>query len=317
MGPTVRNVILIGASGNIGLYILKELLSHPDHLKVTVLTRATSTATFPDGVRVVRSDYSRASLEEAFKGQNVALSFLNYDVSVDQKLIIDAAIKAGVDRFVPSDYGVRTYHPLYNVGVATYKRQFVEYLESKQDSIGWTAIICNPWIEYCLLDGLLGFDLDKQEAGIIDGGESPFSGSTRPYIARAVGNLLIDSAAYNHSKNQYVHLAGHTLTQNKLVSILEQLTGKQWKKDHVKSSELIERGHKLIADGSPWGMAFIVRAVTCSQVDGEVVGDLRKQNPWDKRLGLRLDDLETDLRDTLDGKYPVIHMPPTIIPGKS
>lgn len=76
------------------------------------------------------------------------MSFLNYDVSVDQKMIIDAAIKAGVDRFVPSDYGVRTYHPLYNVGVATYKRQFVEYLESKQDSISWTAIICNPWIEY-------------------------------------------------------------------------------------------------------------------------------------------------------------------------
>ena len=152
---------------------------------------------------------------------------------------------------------------------------------------------------------------------IIDDGDSPFSGSTRPYVARAVGNLLIDQVAYNDSKNQYVHLAGHTLTQNKLVSILEKLTGNQWKKDHVKSTELIERGRKFIAEGSPWGMAFVVRAVTCSKVDGEVAGDLRKLNPWDERLGLKLNDLEVDLRDTLDGKYPVVHMPPTIIPGRS
>ncbi|KAH7089423.1 hypothetical protein FB567DRAFT_520740 [Paraphoma chrysanthemicola] len=316
MTKHVRSVILIGASGNIGVHVLTQLLAHPERPEVTVLTREESTAEFPEPVRVFRSDYSSTSLEQAFKNQDVALSFLNYDVPFDRlKLIIDAAIKAGVDRFIPSDYGIRTYHERYNVGVATYKRKVVRHLEEKEGLISWTSFICNPWIEYCLLDGLLGFDLGKHEADIVDSGDDPFSGSTRSYVAQAVCNLITDPAAYHDSKNQYVHLAGHTLTQNKILSVLEKVSGKQWKIDYTKADDVIAEGQKLIAVGNPWGMALIVRAVTCGRTgEGEGVGDLRYQRPWDERLGLKLNDLEDDLRATLEGQFPIIHMPPIIIP---
>lgn len=131
----------------------------------------------------------------------------------------------------------------------------------------------------------------------------------------AVCNLLMDPAAYHDSKDKYVHLAGHTLTQIKIVSILEKLTGKQWKRENVKADDMIAEGRKLIAAGSPWGMALIVRALTCSRTaKGERKGDLREYQPWDKRLGLKVNDLEDDIRGTLDGQFPIIHMPPTIIP---
>jgi hypothetical protein len=167
----------------------------------------------------------------------------------------------------------------------------------------------------CLLDGLLGFDLEKHEASIVDSGDNPFSGNTRPYVAQAVCNLLTYPAAYQSSKNQYVHLTGHTLTQNKIVSILEELTGKKWKTDHVKANDLISEGRDLIAAGNHWGMALVVRAVTCGRTDeGEAVGDFRSLSPWDERLGLKLNDLKDDLRATLEGQIPIIHMPPVIIP---
>lgn len=146
MNLCIKNV---QASGNMGVHVLKQLLAHPNHPEVTVLTREESAAEFTEPVRVFRSDYSAASLEQAFKHQDVVLSFLNYDVPFDRlKLIIDAAIKAGVDRFIPSDYGIRTYHEQYSVGVATYKRKIVQYLEAKAGLISWTSFICNPWIEY-------------------------------------------------------------------------------------------------------------------------------------------------------------------------
>ncbi|KAL6703097.1 hypothetical protein ACN47E_010234 [Coniothyrium glycines] len=316
MSKPVRNVILIGASGNMGVHVLKQLLAHPHHPGVSVLTREESTAEFPKPVKVFKTDYSPASLEQAFKNQDVVLSFLNYDVPFHRlELIIDAAIKAGVDRFVPSDYGIRTYHERYDVGVATYKRQIVEHLEAKAGSISWTSFICNPWIEYCLLDGLLGFDLEKQEANIVNKGDSPFSGSNRAYVAQAVCNLLTDQSAYHDSKNQYVHIAGHTLTQNGILSILKKLSGKPWKVEYVEADDMIAEGRKLIAVGNPWGMALVVRAVTCGYIeDGVCVGDLRSQNPWDERLGLKLNDLEDDLRATLEGQFPIIHLPPVIIP---
>lgn len=131
------------------MHVLEQLLAHPKRPEVTVLTREESTAEFAEPAKVFRTDYTSASLEQAFKDQDVVLSFLNYDVPFDRlKLIIDAAIKAGVDRFIPSDYGVRTYDEDYEIGVATYKRKIVRYLESKAGLISWTAFICNPWIEY-------------------------------------------------------------------------------------------------------------------------------------------------------------------------
>lgn len=134
-------------------------------------------------------------------------------------------------------------------------------------------------------------------------------------MAQAVCNLLTDPAAYHDSKNQYIHLAGHSLTQNIILAQLEKLSGTQWKTENVKSDDMIAEGHNLIAVGNPWGMALVVRAVTCSRTEeGESVGDLRSQSPWDERLGLKLDALEDDLRATLEGQFPIIHMPPAIIP---
>ena len=52
------------------------------------------------------SDYSTASLIKAFKGLDAVISAIATFSTQEQIKIVDAAIEAGVRRFIPSEYGI-------------------------------------------------------------------------------------------------------------------------------------------------------------------------------------------------------------------
>lgn len=60
-------------SGTLGSVVLKILLDSP--YDTTVLSRQQSSSQFPEGVRVIRTDYDDPeSLESAMQGQDVVIS---------------------------------------------------------------------------------------------------------------------------------------------------------------------------------------------------------------------------------------------------
>ncbi|KAK2470427.1 hypothetical protein H9L39_18044 [Fusarium oxysporum f. sp. albedinis] len=136
MSTQVKNVALIGASGNLGVVIQDHFLAQKDSpLHLSVLTRENSGAKFSKGLSVISTDYSPESLERGLRGQDVVIMLLPPESTVDHETVIDAAVKAGVKRFFPSEYGVRTYHPAFadSVLLATKKRSIVKHLEKTQD----------------------------------------------------------------------------------------------------------------------------------------------------------------------------------------
>jgi uncharacterized protein YbjT (DUF2867 family) len=58
MSGEIKNVIVFGASGNVGQLIVSSLVAA--NFTVSALTRSTSTATFPPRVSVHRTDYSHS-----------------------------------------------------------------------------------------------------------------------------------------------------------------------------------------------------------------------------------------------------------------
>jgi hypothetical protein len=72
---------------------------------LTTVIRETSKATFPSGVQVAKSDFSLKSLTEIFQGKDAVVSMLPITALADQGVAIEAAIAAGVKRFIPSEYG--------------------------------------------------------------------------------------------------------------------------------------------------------------------------------------------------------------------
>jgi saccharopine dehydrogenase-like NADP-dependent oxidoreductase len=152
MSSTIKNVIIIGAGGHLGPSILSAFEADP-HFTVSVLTRNSSTSTFPSHVKVHRisDDYPEVELLEAFKGQDAVISTIQTASIKQQETIIDAAIKAGVKRFVPSEFGSDTLNeksvaviPQYFAG----KISTVKYLEEKEkEGLTWTAFITGPFFD--------------------------------------------------------------------------------------------------------------------------------------------------------------------------
>lgn len=131
------------ASGNIGRPILKALLES-NLFNVTVISRHESSATFPEGVTVVKSDFSPSHLEQTFRGNDAVVSTISTTAVGEQINIVDAASKAGVKRFITSDFGSDVSDPavLKAVPILGGKKVVVDHLRSKEkDGLTWSAIV--------------------------------------------------------------------------------------------------------------------------------------------------------------------------------
>jgi uncharacterized protein YbjT (DUF2867 family) len=104
-------ILVAGATGDLGRRIVRELLHHD--VRVRVLTRpgsGTAAALFGehDRVDIVTAAYSDpAALTTAVSGVDVVVSAVSgiRPVIVDaQRALLEAAVAAGVPRFIPSDY---------------------------------------------------------------------------------------------------------------------------------------------------------------------------------------------------------------------
>jgi hypothetical protein len=153
MSSPIKKVIVVGAGGHLGPHIISAF-DTSSHFTLSILTRKSSRSTFPSHIPVHRvgDDYPEAELLEALKGQDVVISTIATQAILKQKTIIDAAIKAEVKHFVPSEFGLDTQN---EQGMAVLPQLFkpkveiVEYLKSKEkkDGLRWTAFVTGPFFE--------------------------------------------------------------------------------------------------------------------------------------------------------------------------
>jgi uncharacterized protein YbjT (DUF2867 family) len=98
-----KNVLLVGAAGTLGKHILPNLLAD-SNFKVSVLSRADSTATFPSNVHVLKVDYSnKLALIKALIEPDAIISAVGGEALVNNfdKSLIEAAIEASVKGIIP------------------------------------------------------------------------------------------------------------------------------------------------------------------------------------------------------------------------
>ncbi|EGU73298.1 hypothetical protein FOPG_18697 [Fusarium oxysporum f. sp. conglutinans race 2 54008] len=248
--PAIKNVAVAGASGNIGEPVVEALLAAGFH--VTALARESSSATFPPGVDVKRVDYdSVESLKSALQDQDAVVSTITPTLLSKQVQIIDAAIAAGVRRFIPSEYGINTRtvdHDGLKAMVGP-KIQTVDYLIEKSKgtpSLSWTGLATGLFLDWGLARGFIGFDQTTKSARIIDSGNERFFTANVPFIGKAVAAILTHP---EETANKYLTIASFTTTQNEILKLIERETGEKWTKTSVTSAELNRTGYEKLSKG--------------------------------------------------------------------
>jgi len=144
--------MVVGAGGNLGPAILSAFAAD-DRFTVSILARHSSKSSYPAHLKVhnINDDYPESELLEAFKGQDAVISAIATANVLQQKKMADAAIKAGVKRFVPSEFGSDTRNEKAMAILPQYfekKVATVDYLKTKEkEGLTWTAFVTGPFFE--------------------------------------------------------------------------------------------------------------------------------------------------------------------------
>jgi uncharacterized protein YbjT (DUF2867 family) len=270
---SIKNVVLAGASGNLGPSILTALIN-AGTFNITVFKRIGSKSTFPSSVAVEEVDYtSLSSLTTALTGADALISTLAAEAFPLQDVLVDAAIAAGVQRFLPSEFGSDISNPnTQQLPVFAAKVKLNAYLaeKAKTSSLTYTLVRNSGFLDWGVKVGFL-IDSKSGSPHIYDGGNKPFSVTTLATVGEAVVGVL------NHpeeTKNRAVYIQDAVLTQNQLLEIVKKVTpgSEKWTPVPVSTEEAVkvsyERLAKHLYDAETF-VPFILRSIFAEEYGGE------------------------------------------------
>jgi hypothetical protein len=118
-------------------------------------------------VTVHKVDYaSHAELVRVLKGQDAVISTLAVLAQEAQVQLIDAAVAAGVQRFLPSEYGLDSTDDCVIADLKVYNGKIgtMKHLKSRaaEGKIGYTVLITGLYLDFCLGNGLLVSNWSRQ-----------------------------------------------------------------------------------------------------------------------------------------------------------
>ncbi|KAE8414171.1 hypothetical protein BDV36DRAFT_286415 [Aspergillus pseudocaelatus] len=285
-----KNIVLIGASGDIGKIILDGLVASFS-FNITILSRKESKASFPAGITVRKSDFSDADLEAAFNGQDAIISAVGAAAFGEQKKIVDAAVRSGVQRFIPSEFSSNSQNEAV-LKLAPFfgqKKELIEYLKTKQsDGLSWTAIATSGLLDWSLGNGFLEFDVATRTATIWDGGNQSFTLTNEKQLGQAVASVLQHP---QETSNRYLYIASVETTQNEILAALEEATGAHWSVKATTTEEQVGEGFMKLGAGDFSGAFHLVRATCYGSTPGLQANYAKDLTLANDVLGLKLESV--------------------------
>ncbi|KAM0324063.1 hypothetical protein ACHAQA_008251 [Verticillium albo-atrum] len=226
MAP-IKNVAIAGATGTLGGHILQALQA-TGVFTITILTRSGTTAPTDPSLTIKEVDYtSLASLTAALEGQDALVNASNaHDPSVPLRLI-DAAIAAGVRRFIPSDFGCDTANPhIAALPVFATKAAVLARLrEVASPSFTWTIVANGPFLDWCVRVGFAGINPGRRTTSLHGDGTNVNPWTTLASVGRATAGVLLRP---DETANRLVYVASVYASQARLAELAREAVPGTW-----------------------------------------------------------------------------------------
>jgi nucleoside-diphosphate-sugar epimerase len=226
----MKSVILVaGATGNLGERVVKALLERDTEVRVVVRSSSDNeklNTLEKLGVKIFRVNMSDAEeISRACIGVSCVVSTLQgfQEVIVDiQRKLLDAAIAAGVPRFIPSDYSIDfTKFPPGENRNLDHRRDFHMYLDKTH--ISATTIFNGAFAD--LLTGQMPLILFKQKRILYWGNADQRMDFTTMDNTAA----FTATAALDPSTPRFLRIAGDQVSARELMTIASDVTGKKFR----------------------------------------------------------------------------------------
>jgi uncharacterized protein YbjT (DUF2867 family) len=295
MSTAIKNVALFGAGGNLGPAILNALLAKS--YAVTVFSRTTSSYAPPTGVKLVKTDLTVESLTKELKGQDAVVSVVASAALLSQKTIIDAAIAAGVSRFIPSEFGSDTQVPgiLEHVPIFGHKLEVLAYLDEavkKNPGFSYTAIANGGFFDWGLAVGFLGIDAKAKKATLYDEGNTLFGTTNLATVGVAVAAVL---SKPKETENKYLYISDAIVSQKSLLEAFEKQTGSKFEVSYKSSAEVTKQGWEALNAGD-FNAAL---GLIIGDLFGPGYANLKEEKLSDSLLGIELKTADVVVKEYL------------------
>lgn len=196
-------------------------------------------------------DYTSVpSIVAALQGQDALVSAMAFETIEVQKVLIDAAVQAGVRRMIPSEYGCDTKNPkLASIPIYLPKIAIREYLDQK--------VVENPAFSYTIVMNssflapgwTLNFivDVNEKKCLIKDGGDVLFSAATLPAIGQSIIGILTH---VEETANRPVKIKSVDSTQNELIAMARKIDPTAtWDIRYASTHDLEKEAHERWNNG--------------------------------------------------------------------
>jgi uncharacterized protein YbjT (DUF2867 family) len=221
--------VLAGATGNLGGRIARAILEQGVNLRAIVRHNSDSNKVEDLrklGAEIAAVDFNSVpELTKACSGGSCVVSALSglREVIIDsQTLLLEAAVKAGVPRFIPSDYSIDfTKFPAGTNRNLDWRREFHGRLD--QAPIAATSILNGMFAD--MLTGQVPMILFKFKRVIYWGDadqrlDFTTMDDTAAYTARA---------ALDPSTPRFLRIAGDQLSAREMTAVVSEVTGKKFR----------------------------------------------------------------------------------------
>jgi len=226
----MKQIILVaGATGNLGERITKALLEQGAEVR-TIVRKGNDPQKKSHleqlGARVTELDMSNVDeVAAACVGASCVVSALAglREVAIDtQKVLLDAAVKAGVPRFIPSDYSIDfTKFPDGTNRNLDWRREFHTYLD--RAPIKATSIYCGGFMD--MLTGQMPMIMFKQSLVMYWGSpDHPMGFTTVADTATYTAHAALDP-----STPRSLWIAGDQPSPRDIQKVMTELTGKKFR----------------------------------------------------------------------------------------
>ncbi|KAF2668136.1 eukaryotic translation initiation factor eIF-4A subunit [Microthyrium microscopicum] len=243
-----QKILLHGATGETGGDILDGLIEDGS-FEITALIRPQSLqkpatkALEPRGVKIVVGDLEKQSVKEIAEllaGYDTVISAVAATAQLDQLKLVDAAAQAGVKRFVPC--GFTTVSP--PGGVMTLIRAQKEKVHERiwYHHLPYTIIDSGYWYQISfprLPSGKVDYALMGDKNTIFGDGNAPNMLVDKRDIGKFTARIIKDS----RTLNKRVFLHADVLTQNEIITIMEEKSGEKVETKTETHDDLVAKMH--------------------------------------------------------------------------
>ncbi|KAM3416177.1 hypothetical protein BST61_g7785 [Cercospora zeina] len=232
---SIKSVVLLGADGNIGPSVYEGLKNNG--FQITVLKRKSSKSKSKYPKEAFVSDaFEVEELVPVLQGHDAVVITINGNQVDIQKRIADAAVRAGIKRFIPADFGsVDSSSPLTQALVPLYRnktalRSHLISLATQHPTFTWTSLVCGHFFDWSL--DFLHIWYDTHTIDILDAGETKWSASTFRQVALATVRILQRPET---TANRMLYVQSFCISQNEVRKAFEKATGREWKVNRLDS----------------------------------------------------------------------------------